>query len=313
MLAQMCKLAEKCLGNESMNKVATKSTGNRDNHIFTSYYSQHLKTLIRRLRATNPLKRPLIQDLYSETKREMDYQRAKAYTDTEGSVNHIFHDKVLYTATEQAIYEENTSFRSTYNDANTFPILEADKDVDPIVGFESDRPGSISMDDSADEGIPKDFAPRGYHWTETITVFSDSEPSKDESREPPHDRWERGQSSAKAISISSSSDDDEDSYSPTPEPRTPPRARREHAPSPPEIIIISSSPSSSESESESEPESEPESNGGATLGKRKRTADALDGEGRRERGVMGTSGGDGLGADKGLATFRRFVGRWTPW
>ncbi|MCJ1427407.1 hypothetical protein MMC29_005310 [Sticta canariensis] len=136
-MAAMCKhvnsfvaepIQELLLGEKSANP-----SGRR---LFSSYYSQQLKTLIRRCRSRSAVERPPIYDLYLETKAWMEVFRGHAYREEKewpsavAAGVTIYHNKVLYTKDEQTLYEESMDFREKYMDANMKPALQAeDMDV----------------------------------------------------------------------------------------------------------------------------------------------------------------------------------------
>lgn len=136
-MASMCKHANSFVAEPIQELLlGEKSANPSGRRLFSSYYSQQLKTLIRRCRSRNAIERPPIYDLYLETKGWMEVFRGHAYREEKewpsavAAGVTIYHNKVLYTKDEQALYEENMEFREKYMDANMKPALQAeDMDV----------------------------------------------------------------------------------------------------------------------------------------------------------------------------------------
>ena len=136
-MASMCKHANSFVAEPIQELLlGEKSANPSGRRLFSSYYSQQLKTLIRRCRSRNATERPPIYDLYLETKGWMEVFRGHAYREEKewpsavAAGVTIYHNKVLYTKDEQALYEDNMDFREKYMDANMKPALQAeDMDV----------------------------------------------------------------------------------------------------------------------------------------------------------------------------------------
>lgn len=132
-MAQMCKLADRRLGEPLRKLLIHGGTANPSGRrIFSYYYTPELKELIRRCRSLNPLERPPIFSLYLEAKTGMETFRDRTYKDLQESPPPliadvpIYHDKVLFTTEEKSLWADNDEFQEAYMDANLDPVLEAD-------------------------------------------------------------------------------------------------------------------------------------------------------------------------------------------
>lgn len=132
-VALMCKHADTFVAEPIRELIDEEKSANpSQRRIFSSYYSQQLKTLIRRCRSHSGLERPPIYEIYRETKGWMEVFREHAYREERewpsavvAGVT-IYHNKVLYTKDEQKLYDENMEFREKYLNANHQPALQAE-------------------------------------------------------------------------------------------------------------------------------------------------------------------------------------------
>lgn len=131
LIADLCKSADNHLTNSA--RFIYSGTGRSRARIVSAYYSQPLKDLIRECRSKLGKDRPEAHALYSITKEKMEHYRAAAYEAENKSQEldqfpgYIFHEKVLFTKTDQDLFRQNSTFRGFYTEANLKPVWEAEK------------------------------------------------------------------------------------------------------------------------------------------------------------------------------------------
>lgn len=137
MMTDLCKPADTYINNHKRYQDASAGPNNARTKMLSAYYSKPLKDLIRRCRAKVGQDRPDAYELYKETKENMEYFRAKAYTAEVESRSHrkrypgyLYHEKVLFTKADQALFEENSDFRGAFLDVNLGPVREAEGKFD---------------------------------------------------------------------------------------------------------------------------------------------------------------------------------------
>lgn len=157
-LGQVCHYADKFLAAPIKDLLHGDMSANPSGkRIFSSYYSDRLKELIRRCRSANPLERPSNHDLYLETKSWMEAFRELTYRAEQESPAPVIagiavhHNKVLYTKEEQKLFDKNAEFRQAYITVNTNPVFEAE-DLD-VAGSERVKRKYEKMLQKVDQSI----------------------------------------------------------------------------------------------------------------------------------------------------------------
>lgn len=157
-LGQVCHYADKFLAAPIKDLLHGDMSANPSGkRIFSSYYSDRLKELIRRCRSANPLERPSNHDLYLETKSWMEAFRELTYRAEQESPAPVIagiavhHNKVLYTKEEQKLFDKNAEFRQAYITVNTNPVFEAE-DLD-VAGSERVKRKFEKMLQKVDQSI----------------------------------------------------------------------------------------------------------------------------------------------------------------
>lgn len=175
MMTDLCKLADCYINNEKRMQDSYGANNNRTK-MLSAYYSKPLKDLIRRCRAKVAQDRPDAHKLYIDTKKEMEYYRAKVYTaEKESRSDHkpyseyLFHEKVLFTKADQALFEENSEFRGLFLETNLGPVKEAEgkfdmmglKDFDDQdISFETDHQSSYNRRTAPEARVRPEIAER---------------------------------------------------------------------------------------------------------------------------------------------------------
>lgn len=133
LIADLCKLADRHLTN--VDRVIYATTDHCRARIVSAYYSQPLKVLIRKCRSKLGKDRPDAHALYVATREKMEHYRAAAYAAAEKESQrlksfpgYLFHEKVLFTKTDQDLFLKNSFFRGLYLEANLGPVWEAEKE-----------------------------------------------------------------------------------------------------------------------------------------------------------------------------------------
>lgn len=130
LMADLCKPADTHLSNVA--RFQYSRTGQSRTRLVSAYYSEPLKDLIRQCRSKLGKDRPDAHALYEETKEKMEQYRAAAYAAEERSQGHkllpgyLFHEKVLFTKTDQDLFREDSFFRGLFLDTNLGPVREAE-------------------------------------------------------------------------------------------------------------------------------------------------------------------------------------------
>lgn len=187
-MAQMCKLADRRLAKPLRKLLAFGESANPSGRrVFSSYYSPELKELIRRCRSLNPLERPPIFSLYLETKTGMEVFRDRTYQKLElleppliDGVP-IYHDKVLITPEEQALWFANDEFQAAYEDANLDPVddLEAEAKND-VEGKKEAKQRCAELLREIDDSIITDAPEHPDFDSSELSTGSDPEPPASE-------------------------------------------------------------------------------------------------------------------------------------
>lgn len=130
LMADLCKPADTYITNVA--RFNYSRTGRFRARLVSAYYSEPLKDLIRQCRSKLGKDRPDAHALYEETKEKMEQYRAAAYAAEERSQGlrlfpgYLFHEKVLFTKTDQDLFREDTLFRGLFLDTNLRPVREAE-------------------------------------------------------------------------------------------------------------------------------------------------------------------------------------------
>ena len=130
LMADLCKPADTYISNVARFKYSR--TGHYRARLVSAYYSEPLKDLIRQCRSKLGKDRPDAHALYEKTKEKMEQYRAAAYAAEERSQGlrllpgYLFHEKVLFTKTDQDLFREDSLFRGLFLDINLGPVRKAE-------------------------------------------------------------------------------------------------------------------------------------------------------------------------------------------